>query len=59
MASDMVMDHSDNEIKKPTATTLWATPSSSQKEIFDMNHLIDRIEYTTAFIIPVMEHWLE
>ena len=24
-----------------------------------MHHLTDRIAHTTAFVIPVMEHWLE
>ena len=26
---------------------------------FYMNHPIDRIAHTTAFVTPVMEHWLE
>ena len=27
--------------------------------IFYMHHPTDRIAHTTAFVIPVMEHWLE
>ena len=50
----MVKDHSDSERKegnvlfnerKPTDTT-WAT-------------LSDRIVHTTAFVTPVVKHWLE
>ena len=53
----MVKDHSDSE-RKPTATT-WATLSNKQQGFFYMHHLTDRIPHTTAFVVPVVEHWLE
>ena len=33
--------------------------SDSQQGFFYMHHPIDRITHTTAFVTPVMEHWLE
>ena len=30
-----------------------------QQGFFYMHHLTDRIAHTTAFVIPVVEHWLE
>ena len=40
-----------------TAAT-WAT-LSEQQGFFYMHHPTDRIAHTTAFVTPVMEHWLE
>ena len=51
MASDMVKDHSDSERRNPL-------PISS-KGSFIMHHPTDRIAHTTAFVTPVVEHWLE
>ena len=42
---------------KPAATT-WATLSKKQG-FFYMHHPTDRVTHTTAFVTPVMEHWLE
>ena len=53
----MVKDHSDSE-RKPTAAT-WATLSDWQQGFFYMYHPTDRITYTTAFVTPVVVHWLE
>ena len=33
--------------------------SNSEKGFFYMHHPTDRITHTTAFVTPVMEHWLE
>ena len=53
----MVKDHSASE-RKPTATT-WATLSDEQQGIFYMYYPTDRVAHTRAFVIPVVEHWLE
>ena len=54
----MVKDHSDSERVKPAAAT-WATLSDQQQSFFYMHHPTDRIAHTTAFVTPVVEHWLE
>ena len=54
MASDMVKDHSDSEKGNP-----YATLSDLQQGFFYMHHPTDRIAHTTAFVTPVLEHWLE
>ena len=46
VASDRVKNHSDLEGKSAAAT-------------FYMHHPTDRIAHTTAFVTPVVEHWLE
>ena len=51
-------DHRDDE-KKHAATTLWATLFDQQQGIIIMYHPTDRVAYTTAFVIPVVEHWME
>ena len=33
--------------------------SDSEKGFFYMHHPIDRMTHTTAFVTPVVEHWLE
>ena len=43
--------------RKPAATT-WATLSISTK-VFYMHHPTDRIAHATAFVTPVVGHWLE
>ena len=48
MASDMVKDHSDSEKGNPI----------SSKGYFICT-IPDRIAHTTAFVTPVVEHWLE
>ena len=55
----MVKDHSVGEKGKLTVSTKWATLSKSQQGIFYMHHPTDRIVHTTAFITPVVEHWLK
>ena len=45
--------------RKPNAATTWATVSDLQQGMFYMHHPIDRIAHTTAFVTPVVEHWLE
>ena len=46
-------DHSDNERGNPE------TLSDLQQWLFYMHHPTDRIALTTAFVTPVVEHWLE
>ena len=53
----MVKDHSESE-RKPAAAT-WAPLSNWQQGFFYMHHPTDRITHTTAFVTPVLEHWLE
>ena len=53
----MVKYHSDSE-RKPAAAT-WATLSDYQQGFFYMHYPTDRIAYTTAFVTPVVEQWLE
>ena len=46
----MVKDHSDSE---------KGNPLSSHRLIFSINsNPTDRITHTTAFVTPVVEHWL-
>ena len=54
----MVKDHSDSERGNPLPPHGLPFPISS-KDYFYMHHPTDRIIHTTAFVIPVMEHWLE
>ena len=44
--------------RKP-ATATWATPSDYQQGFFYMHHPTDRLGHTTAFVKPVVKHWLE
>ena len=53
MASDIVKDHSDSEKGNPLP------PHRLQQGFFYMHHPTDRITHTTAFVAPVVEHWLE
>ena len=58
MASDMVKDHSHSERVNPLPPHGLLFPISS-KGYFICIHTTDRITHTTAFVIPVVEHWLE
>ena len=53
----MVKDHSDSEKGNPLLPHGLLFPISSKG--FYMHHPTDRIIHTTAFVTPVMEHWLE
>ena len=54
----MVKDHSDSERGNPLPPHgLLFTIDS--KGFFYMHHPTDRITHTTAFVTPVVEHWLE
>ena len=46
----MVKDHSDSE---------RGNPLPPYGLLFNMRHPTDRITHTTAFVTPVVEHWLE
>ena len=54
----MVKDHSDSERGNPLPPHGLLFPISS-KGSFYMHHPTDRITHTTAFVTPVVEHWLE
>ena len=55
---DMVKDHSDSESGNPLSPHGLLFPINS-KGFFYMHHPTDRITHTTAFVTPVVEHWLE
>ena len=57
MASDMVKDHSDSERGNPLLP--HGLLFSINSKDFYMHHPTDRITHTTAFVTPVVEHWLE
>ena len=59
MASDMVKNHSDSERRNPLPPLHGLLFPISSKVFFYMYHPIDRIAHTTAFVTPVVEHWLE
>ena len=54
----MVKDHSDSERGNPLLPHGLIFPINS-KGFFYMHHPTDRIAHTTAFVTPVVEHWLE
>ena len=54
----MVKDHSDSEKGNPLPPHRLLFPINS-KVFFYMHHPTDRIAYTTAFVTPVVDHWLE
>ena len=54
----MVKDHSDSERGNPLPPHGLFFLAIS-KGFFYMHHPIDRIIHITAFVTPVMEHWLE
>ena len=53
----MVKDHSDSEKGNPLPPHRLLLSINSK--FFYMHHPTDRITHTTAFVTPVMEHWLE
>ena len=54
----MVKDHSDSEKGNPLLPHRLLLSISSKGSFF-MHHPTDRIPHTTAFVTPVVEHWLE
>ena len=54
----MVKDHSDTEKGNPLPPT-YDTLIDYQQWFFYLHHPTDRITHTTAFVTPVVEHWLE
>ena len=51
----MVKDHSDSERGNPLPPHGLLFPI----QFFYMHHPTDRIAHTTAFVTPIVEHWLE
>ena len=54
----MVKDHSDSERGNPLRPHRLLF-TIMQQGFFYMHHPTDRIIYTTAFVIPVVERWLK
>ena len=54
----MVKDHSDSEKGSPLPPPRLLFPINSKGSIY-MHHPTDRIAHTTAFVSPVVDHWLE
>ena len=54
----MVKDHSDSEKGNPLPPHRLLFPIKKQG-FFYMHHPTDMIAHTTAFVTPVVEHWLE
>ena len=54
----MVKDYSDSERENPLPPHGLLFLINS-KGSFYMHHPTDRIAHTTAFVTPVVEHWLE
>ena len=52
----MVKDHSDSEKGNPLPPHGLHFPSNSKGSFI---YTTDRIAHTTAFVSPVVEHWLE
>ena len=52
----MVKDHSDSEKGNPLPPHRLLLSINSK--LFYMHHPTDRITHTTAFVRPVVEHWL-
>ena len=52
----MVKDHSERGYTLPPHRLLLPI---SKQGFFYMHHPTDRIAHTTAFVTPVVEHWLE
>ena len=53
----MVKDHSDSEKGNPLPPHRLLFTINSK--VFYMHHPTNRISHTTAFVTPVVEHWLE
>ena len=54
----MVKDHSDSERGNPLPHGVLFLINSKGSFNFYMHHPTERITYTTAFVTPVVEHWL-
>ena len=54
-----VKDHSDSEKGNPLPPHRLLLSINKQQGFFYMHHPTDRITHTTAFVTPVVEHWLE
>ena len=54
----MVKYHTDSERGNPLSPHGLLFPINS-KRFFYMHHSTDKIAHTTAFVTPVVEHWLE
>ena len=56
----MVKNHTDSERGNPLPPHGLLFPiSSKQQGLFYMHRPTDMITHTTAFVTPVVEHWLE
>ena len=57
----MVKDHSNSERGNPLPPhgLLFPISSKGAYPCFYMHHATDRLAHTTAFIKPIVEHWLE
>ena len=55
----MVKDHSDSEKGNLLPPHRLLFPISSKGYFIYQYNPTDRIAYTTAFVTPVVEHWLE
>ena len=55
----MVIEHSDSERGNPLTPLHGLLFPISNKGYFYMHHTTDMIAHTTAFVTPVVEHWLE
>ena len=55
----MVKNHSDREIGNPLPPHGLLFPISSNFFFIYMRHPTDRITHTTAFVTPVVVHWME
>ena len=55
---NMVKDHSDSEKGNPLPLHRPLFPINGDGSFY-MHHPTDRIAHTTAFVTPVVEHWLE
>ena len=54
----IVKDHSDSEKANPLPSHRLLFPINSNGSFY-MHHPTDRIAHTTAFVTPVVKHWLE
>ena len=55
----MVNDHSNSEKGNPLLPHGLLFQISSKVFFYYMYHPTDRLAHTTAFVKPVVEHWLE
>ena len=53
----MIQGHADSEKRDPLPTHRLLFPVSSKGSFMSIIH--DRITHITAFVTPVVEHWLE